>query len=315
MRTFTRPVTAGLVAAAIVATSMGAASAGEDSAQSAADLIAAVAPDQGAVVAGATTNDAVTSQAAGGQVTVPLDANQPITLTGDDALPLELSLPREVTATDGQVAADGTVVYSSTVDGGADAAVQALADGSVRLQTITPTAGGPHTFTYTFGTGVVPVQDENGTIELVQESAEGHLYSLGVVQEPWAVDAEGAHQQTRYSIVGDTLVQTIDADPAAVYPIVADPTVRPGNGIYVRFSKSETRTIANNGIWLTASTGLCAVIPIIQVAGACVMIDTVFKDSLRNTFAKARNANQCVELRYVPFLTQWRLESWKGIKC
>ena len=313
---YTRTLTASVVAAALVGTGVTGAVANEDSTEATANLIADVAPDQGEIVPGAQRDGQITSQVDQVEATVPLDPTRPIVLddVSGEAPPLEVSLPAEVAVADGRVSTDGTIIYHGT-DNGADAAVQTLTDGSVRIQTITPNADGPHSFTYRFGEGITLVEGEDGTIELVQQIADQTEAVVGTVDQPWAVDANGRSLNTEYAIEGSVLVQTIDTDAATAYPIVADPQIRPGNGMYVRFSKSETRTIANNGIWLTASTGLCAVIPIIGVAGACAFVDAVFKDSLRNTFAKARDANQCVELRYTWFITTWRLNSWKGISC
>ncbi|MDE0573949.1 hypothetical protein ON058_11075, partial [Demequina sp. B12] len=68
------------------------------------------------------------------EVEVSLDASMPVVIDNDVDSPVEISLPTEVMVTDGDVAADGTVVYAAD-HGDAHAAVQVLDDG-VRLQTV-----------------------------------------------------------------------------------------------------------------------------------------------------------------------------------
>ena len=69
------------------------------------------------------------------------------------AATLTVSLPRDVTGDrrhgKGTVARDGTVVYPSASTDGTDAAVQVLADGSVRLATVIKSRKGPLRSTYT----------------------------------------------------------------------------------------------------------------------------------------------------------------------
>ncbi|GED09964.1 hypothetical protein [Cellulosimicrobium cellulans] len=225
----------------------------QDLADTTASLIAEVAPDQGQVLTGAQRSGAVVTGTPHVDATVPLDGDEPVVLEDatDRTPPLTVSLPAETSTHDGQVATDGTVVYEA-VDDGAHAAVQALDDGSVRIQTITPSADGPHAFTYTFGDGITPVEGRDGAVELVQEIAPGVALTVGQVSAPWAADADGAPLSTTYRIDGDALVQTVDTDAGTTYPVVADPKItKTWWNTTVYLNRYETRRLAD-GAQVTA---------------------------------------------------------------
>lgn len=48
---------------------------------------------------------------------------------------------------------------------------------------------------------------------------------VGMVEKPWAFDANGAPLETRYEVNGNQLTQTVVTDEKTAYPIVADPTL------------------------------------------------------------------------------------------
>lgn len=239
-----RAATVGAVSLAMLLGGGGAAVAAtedDDATQAVADLIAQVAPDQGDVVEGELSPDGVTAEVGALAVTIPFDADAPVVLDAGRS-PLEVTLPTEVAADASEVADDGTIVYEGDE---ATAAAQVLQDGSVRLQTVTESADGPHEFTYTFGENVVPVEKADGTgVELVEEH-DGFAITVGEVAPAWAVDANGDEVATSYEIQGNALVQVIEASADATYPVVADPKVTNAwwnTTIY--FSKSETGSLA-----------------------------------------------------------------------
>jgi hypothetical protein len=74
--------------------------------------------------------------------------------------------------------------------------------------------------------------------------------TAGRIADPWAVDADGRPVPTRFTLDGDTLVQTIDAEGAA-FPVVVDPLITfglanapQGVGFYVNLLGSQMREIA-----------------------------------------------------------------------
>lgn len=251
----TKAAAASVVAVTLVGTGITTASAGPlDPTQVTVDLIGDVAPDQGQIAPTTVTGDQAVATTDQTKVSVPLDADQPIAIedrtgalqavAGQEATSLEVNLPAEIDTGHGKVATDGTIVYHAA-GGGADAAVQVLDDGAVRVQTITPDAQGPHTFTYTFGEGITPILGDDGTVELVQEVSDGIAMTIGTVERPWAADATGATIPTTYQVEGDALVQNIEPTADVVYPIVADPKLtKTWWNTTVYFNRSETNTIA-----------------------------------------------------------------------
>lgn len=176
-----------------------------------------------------------------------------------------------------RVASDGTVVYHSS-DGGADAAVQTRADGTVRIQTITPNADGPHDFTYAFGEGVTPVLAEDGSVELVarpEDSPVGQI--VGLIEQPWAVDATGRALETHYEVQGNELRQVVQADESVTYPVVADPRIGAGIGLHLYLNVLESGTFVGMAKTITALGGglACAVYAkrVSAVPGAKVAVD------------------------------------------
>ncbi len=254
-----RIATAGAVSLAMLATSAGAAGAVSepDSTEEVAGLIAAVAPDQGDVVNGAQGAAGVTAQVGQVAVTVPSDADAPVVLdTAGDLPALEVTLPVEVDADAAEIADDGTVVYEGE---DATAATQILADGSVRLQTVTHDADGPHEFTYTFGDHVIPVQKQDGSgIELIADYGSVAI-TVGEVAPAWAVDANGNDVSTAYIIEGDALVQVIEPTADSAYPVVADPRLsRSWWNTTVHFNRAETASLAGGA---GAAAAVAAFIP------------------------------------------------------
>lgn len=260
------------------------------------------------------------------EVSIPLDPNAPITLAPPEAngstldgsanlVPLEVSLPREVSAKDGQVSQDGTVVYEALEPSGADAAVQVLDDGSVRLQTVTSDSDGPRRFTYDFGTGVTPVVQEDGTVQLLQEIADGVSVEVGVIDHPWAVDSEGRDVATGYEVIGNSLVQTIAPDANAAYPIVADPLLTVGlvtGTIY--FNKKETLDFSSAGSALSVCA-LAAKIP--APAGTVLLAGCVVGGAALIVQAnRAKNRSMCLKVKFtLPPLSTWWPDIYGGGYC
>ncbi|CPU64864.1 hypothetical protein MT994_03550 [Cellulosimicrobium sp. MI9406] len=291
-RTYARPVTAGILTAALVGTGLTGAIAAEDPTESTAQLIADVAPDQGQVVAGALQNGAVTTQAQDTAAVISLDPNQPITLgTGSEGI--QVNLPEEIAVADGKVASDGTVVYQAT-DGGADAAVQALHDGSVRVQTITPDASGPHEFTYTFGDGAQIVDTADGGIAVVTDAGDG-TFTAAVLEDAWARDASGAEVASHYEIDGDALVQVIEPTSQTAYPVVADPKWKWYAGAWsAKFNRSETRQLAVAG----GAAAMCGALA--KMAPNLAVICGVYGGYIFSQAAIANTNNACIAITATP---------------
>lgn len=182
-------------------------------------------------------------------------------------------------------------------------AVHALDDGSVRIQTISYSADARTEFSYDFGDDV----------ELRPEPEE-----VAIVDAPWAVDADGVAVETHYEIEDGELVQVVEPDAETTFPVVADPRVSIGWGVYVKFNKSESKSIANS--WIADKDKyisiVCAVIPNPFAAAACAVISYDTAASVHSSFKQARDQGRCTELRYVVVNpSHWVLVGWKPVAC
>lgn len=219
-------------------------------------LIADVAPHQGGVIHGRADDNGVRALIGDLEVSLPAAGDDALRLGSLSAPGPELTvhLPAEVTGARGEVASDGTVVYAGT---DATAAVQILADGAVRIQTITEDAEGPHEFTYTFGEGIVPMAND-GQVLLYTET-NGLTQPVGVVAEPWAFDSDGQTVETWYEVRDLSLVQVIRPRADVSYPIIADPKLsRAWWNTTVHFNRAETAGLAGGA---GAAAAVAAFIP------------------------------------------------------
>ena len=239
-----------------------------------ASLIANIAPDDGTIVPPDMGNSSAIVTTGDVSVTVPLDPDQPITITDTQETaaslpPVQVSLPAEIKVRPGHVGKNGTVVYPMTSKDGAHGAVQVMTDGSVRLETVMDSARSPHRFTYNLG-GLTPVLQPDGSIELIQNlpSASGSVQAtVGSIQSAWAVDATGNPVSTHYQVTGHGLVQVVSPDKQTTYPVVADPQVSlTWSGLVVHFNRSETNKLSIGGAYATGVLGAAAVIPPAVVA-------------------------------------------------
>ncbi|ROR96344.1 hypothetical protein EDD28_0927 [Salana multivorans] len=229
---------------------------------------------------------------------------------------IQVSLPAEAQVKDAVVSESGSVVYLADSPTSPDVVVEPLADGAVRVQTVIGSPGAVHRFTYEFGGDVKAVDGERG-IALVRTSG-GVDEVVGEVAAPWAVAADGQTVETFYVVDGGNLVQVVVPSPDTVYPVVADPTVSLGWGVYVTFTKSESKTIANSWFADKAkySSIICAAIPHAVAAAACAVISYDSAVSVHNAFKQARDKKQCTELRYIPLPpSNLQLVGWKPVSC
>lgn len=211
-----------------------------------ASLISRVAPDQGSVLQG--VEGVAGTQIAAGEMTIsipdsPADA---VSIDGPRNDDFSISLPTELNLENGSTAADGTVVYNSA-DADSGAAVQALDDGSVRMQTVIPDAGSTHEFTYNLEGGFAPAEAEDGSMWAIglDNAGDPAAYSI---ETAWARDANGNDVPTRYEIRGESIVQVVTPNADTAYPIVADPRWAWYAFAYgAKFNKDETRGFASIG--------------------------------------------------------------------
>jgi hypothetical protein len=267
---------------------------GAASADDVATLIDTVAPDQGTVQQPTGASDGSPQFATDSSVIdAPASADQPIDVSSSasgDSL-LQVSLPPEAGSGQPEVAQDGTVVYTGG-DSAADAAVQVLDDGALRLQTVTNESDGPDRFSYTFGDGVHPLPADDGTISLVV--GDGPTATIATVDPAWAQDANGDPVATRYQIDGDSLVQVIAPSADTAYPVVADPKITFGWGVYLNGYGVEWKilTASVSAVGGAAVVGACIAVNVPNPWGAVLKAacGTVGASNLKNYLNWIRSA-------------------------
>lgn len=271
----TRAIAATSTAALV--TLVGATAAVADPAQSPesiSELVAAAAPDTARVVDLAKSGDDLEALIEGVAINVPYTAADAITLTDTaSSIPLSFQLPHEASVAPARMADSGDVVYVST-DGQTDVVIQALALGSVRVQTVSNGPDAPTAYTYTFDDDILPVLLDDGSVSLTVPSGNPSVtIEVGALAVPWAYDATKTAVPTWYEVQGNAVLQHVEHGGAGVqYPVVADPEVSVGLGTYWHFNRAETATWASYGVTgMGVAGGACAAVgalggPIVSVA-------------------------------------------------
>lgn len=211
------------------------------------------APDDANPVAGAASGDGFELSTRIAEVTVPTNGSDALavsTSVGGADLVAEISLPAGLGLEEGVLTSNGTVVYGSDSDD-ASVAVQALANGDTRVQTIITNSRAEHEFGYGMA-GFQAVLNADGGAAFVADSAEGLRIPI---EKAWAVDANGKAVDTYYEVRGTQLFQVVVPDELSAYPIVADPTWGWRNATWgVTLSRSETASIKD----YAAASAFCA---------------------------------------------------------
>lgn len=95
------------------------------------------------------------------------------------------------------------------------------------------------------GAKVLPTS--NGSLVVTNPKGKGLSALVGTIERPWARDANGKQLATSYTHSGGVLTQQVDTK-GATFPIVADPTLTFGLGVYLNMYGWEIR-----GLGMTAS--------------------------------------------------------------
>lgn len=83
----------------------------------------------------------------------------------------------------------------------------------------------------------------DGSVLLTELATEGEMTAQATIEIPWAKDSTGRSLPTSYSIQGGTLVQDVDTTGAS-FPVVADPRLTFGRGVYLNVTGVEGKAIA-----------------------------------------------------------------------
>lgn len=320
MRPATKMAIAGTATVTLTFVGLPSASA-EETIESTAAIVAQAVPDQREVAPLTFQDGELTSSTKQAAVTAPTDPGNPITIFGQGAAlgsTIEVSLPADLDLEPGKVASDGTLVYVGSANE-ADAAVQPLTDGSVRLQTVIPSEAASHSFTYTFSDDLSLTQEDDGSVSVVR-NLSGTTVTIGQIDPAWSFDAAGAPVETRYIAESNRLTQIVTPAASSAYPIVADPTISFGVGTYYHFNRAETKTLAQYGVEGTVGvTAGCAALGTMLGPAGTAVAGTVCAAYAAPFFFQAGVAEnsspkRCVYTRIVG-LTWWIPGTYKDSRC
>ncbi len=166
-------------------------------------------------------------------VTMPSEADGLIEAKSDTGSSVKLGFEGAAKGISPVTSPTGTVVYEN-VAAATDLAVQATSDGGVRtLVTLKDSsASTEQRFPLELQAGVRLVDDGTGGYLLTREVADGAGTTVGTLEAPWAKDAAGQSVPTAYRLEGNTLVQTVHTSKDTAFPVVADPKITYGSGVY-----------------------------------------------------------------------------------
>lgn len=91
------------------------------------------------------------------------------------------------------------------------------------------------------GATLVP---RGGGYVITRHAGSSIVEVLGSIAEPWAVDAEGKRVPTTFEFSGGELTQRIHPTTNVTYPVVADPRLTYGLGIYLNLYGGEIKALA-----------------------------------------------------------------------
>lgn len=294
LRRIKRSTLAAVSALALVLASMTAATASAadlDSADATAQHIAEVAPGATDLAPVDIFPDVVIpdSDAADAEIRLDADDGVAIVVGGEDGMiETVIGLPTDtLDVARGEVAEDGTVVYSA-VDSEDAIAVQTLADGSTRVQTVIGGASSAHSFGYSLD-GFSPTLSSSGDAMFINDDG-----AFVPVEAPWAVDASGASVETFYSVDGNELVQTVVPNAGTSYPVVADPSwVWVNAGWGMKLNRTETSSVRN----YAAAVGMCVIFAK-RLAVGCAFYSSYMQ--LQANLAQSDSPRTCLHLVVVP---------------
>lgn len=271
--------------------------AGEKAAVAAIDQVAPEIIESSVGVAESADGLVATSESTGFDVTFPADAATGVVeMTSDTGSTLTMGLPVDDGAS--PEAINGAVAYDAN---NGSHIVTSLGDqGQLTTLTVIGDATAPDSYSYDMG---VP---EGGVLELDPWGGAAVMDSSGTTiaysPAPWAKDANGSDVPTWYTVAGNTLTQHVDfSSPSLAFPVVADPAwFQEWWGNYLRFGKSETKTLAAKSGWANAVAFACGAIPVAAPRVACMGMVGIKAASLVTVSREAAAANQCFYLN-IPY--------------
>lgn len=168
-------------------------------------------------------------------VEIPKDATDKITLDAayDEDEDISIKLPNEAVGSDANITKNGTVIYKNE-EQPVSFAVQPINNNSFEgVRTLinikNNTAPKEYSFTFDLDEGSKLISDSE---YLGEEFSSGEIFIVnseniivGIIDKPWAYDANGEAVETYYRIDNtNTLTQIVNFTNDNAFPIVADPS-------------------------------------------------------------------------------------------
>lgn len=251
---------------------------------------------------------------------IPVDPADPITIA--DGL-LSIGLPNGEAANNATSNEDGIVEFENN-DGSATVPI-VKEDGSIQILTVIDNSDAPTRYDYEIGTpgeSTLTV-NEDGSVNVTE--ADGTV--AATIAAPWAKDSNGESISTWYEVEGSTLTQVVEHTAAAAYPVVADPTVfycaiagwYPGQCI--KLNRYETQQAANAlaaGVAGTAAvtSHFCGKVGNVAVRVACIGAAAAVGWSNINNITTAAREGKCVQFAFTyPLIAQLMSGGIQKVSC
>lgn len=278
-----------------------------------------VAEEAGALVArlAPSATDAAVGQvtSARGRVAVslPRSSDQPVTL-GAGGVSVGLGLPEQAEHHSAQTLPDGKVVF---VDPASPVQVVTEQVDAISARTVVVLADASAPTEYRFDLrvpeGSTLVKQADGGVHVLD--AQGEV--LAQVAAPWAKDAAGAAVATAYRVDGGTLVQEVRPSADSEFPVVADPKITYGLGVYLNLWGYEARAIGTALALLIAGGAIAACTASNIPAGVAYLVKLICSagvgsaawEVLKNLNDWIRggnfNNNTCYQKKIIPNTGGW----------
>ncbi|KQZ22328.1 hypothetical protein [Microbacterium sp. Root553] len=236
-------------------------------------------------------------------------AQEALGLSSDDAAKMTTGVSATATESEAVVAL-GDFEVKVTAPEGNDSATTILPDG-VRVMSLLDEGESSASFTVDLPKGAT-LTPNGGGFDVVVD-AGGTRISLGQIEAPWAVDANGTKLSTSYTLAGDTLTQSVNTEGAA-YPIVADPAVTvgvgaDGPGVYWNMTGAQAKAISAasaSAVALALAGGCAGASKVPKIGGmlsalcgfvGAPTLSSVFGDIKKILTNSKIESNACYQLR------------------
>lgn len=240
-----------------------------------------------------TADESAVSETGSMTIEFPADQTGDLALSDDSGQIVSVSLPQAETAQPATIS-EGNVAYDN--GNGSHTVTSLDSEGALTALTVIESPSAPDSYAYEIKV------DEGGWLEL---QADGSVWIInaegavsGLIETPWAIDANGDKVPTSYEVSGSTLTQRIDlSSPSIHYPVVADPKIwAEWWGTVVLLSKSETKWAAGKAGYKAVTGAACGYIPIVHVRAGCIALVAAKAINLSNVTREASSQGRCLAI-------------------